>query len=121
MIEVLGLDKDPFWEPRVKSFHSWYSKSGSKTHQDAWTWEGKDSQKWSAKGTSKRAQSVPANPADRQSQAPAQSSAPSASSGIPVKAAPVSKNPGMANAPRNAPFSNSPGADPWAQHKPRSQ
>ena len=33
---------------------------------EAWTWEGKDSQKWSTKGSSKRAQSVPANPADRQ-------------------------------------------------------
>ena len=67
----------------------------------------------------------PQSPAPSQgpapSQAPAQSAASSAAPGIPVKAAPVSKNPGMANAPRNAPFPNTPGADPWAQHKPRSQ
>ena len=71
MIEVLGLDQDPFWEPRVKAFHSWYSKSGSKTSRDAWTWEGKDSQKLYTKGSytkgfCERGQSVPANPADRQ-------------------------------------------------------
>ena len=50
-IEVLQLDQDPFWEPRVKEFHAWYTKSGSKTQKDA---------------SSKHAQSVPANPADRQ-------------------------------------------------------
>ena len=67
MIEVLGLDKNPFWKARVKAFYSWYSKSGSKTQYDAWTWEGKDCEKWpTTKGYSKRTQSVPANPADRQ-------------------------------------------------------
>ena len=66
MIEVLGLDQNPFWEPSVKAFHSWYCMSGSKTSRDAWIWEGKDSQKLYSKGSSKRAQSVPANPADRQ-------------------------------------------------------
>ena len=53
-----------FWEPRVKAFHAWYTKSGSKTQKEAWTWEGKDSQKWS-RGSSMRAQSVPSHPADR--------------------------------------------------------
>ena len=66
MIDVLGLDHNSFWEARVKAFYGWYSKSGSKIDQDAWTWEGKDNKKWSTtKGSSKRAQSVPANPADR--------------------------------------------------------
>ena len=66
MIDVLGLGQDPFWDDRVKAFYGWYSKSGSKTSQDAWTWEGKDNQKWSTtRGASKRNQSVPANPADR--------------------------------------------------------
>ena len=47
MIDVLGLGQDPFWDDRVKVFYGWYSKSASKTGQDAWTWEGKDNQKWS--------------------------------------------------------------------------
>ena len=38
----------------------------AKTDKDAWTWEGKDTHKWSTtRGASKRNQSVPANPADR--------------------------------------------------------
>ena len=66
MIDVLGLGQEPFWDDRVKAFYGWYSKSGSKRSQDAWTWEGKDNQKWStSRGASKRNQSVPANPADR--------------------------------------------------------
>ena len=55
------------------------------------------------------------------SQAPAQSASSSSVPGIPVKAAPVSKNPSMSSAPRNAPFPNVQGADPWARHQPRSQ
>ena len=66
MIDVLGLGQDPFWDDRVKGFYGWCSKSASKTGQDAWTWEGKDTHKWSTtRGTSKRNQSVPANPSDR--------------------------------------------------------
>ena len=66
MIDVLGLGQDPFWDGRIKEFYGWYNKSASKTGQDAWTWEGKDNQKWSAtRSATKRNQSVPANPADR--------------------------------------------------------
>ena len=66
MIDVLGLGQEPFWDDRVKDFYKWYSKSASKTDKDAWTWEGKDTHKWSTtRGASKRNQSVPANPADR--------------------------------------------------------
>ena len=66
MIDVLGLGQNPFWDDRVKAFYGWYSQSGSKTSQDAWTWEGKDNQKWpTTRGASRRNQSVPANPADR--------------------------------------------------------
>ena len=66
MIEVLELHQEHFWEDRVKAFYGWYTKSGSKTAQDAWTWEGQDNQKWStSRGSFKRAQSLPANPADR--------------------------------------------------------
>ena len=66
MIDLLGLGQNPFWDDRVKAFYGWYSKPASKTGQDAWTWEGKDNQKWSTtRGASKRNQSVPANPADR--------------------------------------------------------
>ena len=39
MIDVLGLGQDPFWDDRVKGFYEWYSKSASKTGQDAWKWE----------------------------------------------------------------------------------
>ena len=66
MIDVLGLGQNPFWDDRVKAFYGWYSKSGSKTSQDAWTWEGKDNQKWpTTRGASKRNQSVSADPAGR--------------------------------------------------------
>ena len=40
---------------------------------------------------------------------------------IPVKATRASKNPSMSSAPRNAPFPNTQGADPWAAHQSRSQ
>ena len=63
-----------------------------------------------------------------QGAAPAQAPvpAPSATSALPMKAAPstrpaMSSNPGMANAPRNAPFPSEPSADPWSKHKPRNQ
>ena len=60
MIDVLGLGQDPFWDDRVKDFYGWYSKSASKTGQDAWTWEGKDTHKWpTTRGASKRNQSQP--------------------------------------------------------------
>ena len=78
-------------------------------------------QQWQAKTSLQLPQPPAPSPGPAPSQAPAQSSAPSVSPSIPVNTAPVSKNPGMANAPRNAPFPNSPGADPWAQHKPRRQ
>ena len=66
MIDVLCLGQEPFWNDRVKDFYKWYSKSASKTDKDTWTWEGKDTHKWSTtRGASKRNQSVPANPADR--------------------------------------------------------
>ena len=55
------------------------------------------------------------------SQAPAQSTSSNPAPGIPVKAAPASKNPSMSSVPRNAFFPNVQGADPWAGHKPRSQ
>ena len=61
MIEVLKLANMEFWEARVKAFHAWYAKSGSKTQKEAWTWEGKDSQNWS-RGSSKRPQSVESHP-----------------------------------------------------------
>ena len=54
-------------------------------------------------------------------QAPAQAASSSTAPGIPVKAAPVSKNPSMSSAPRNAPFPSTQEADPWACHQPRSQ
>ena len=52
MIDVLGLDHYLFWQARVKAFYGWYSKSGSKIDQDAWTWEGKDDKKWSTTNAS---------------------------------------------------------------------
>ena len=64
MIEVLKLHETDEWKDRVKAFYAWYRKSESKNQSQPWTWEGKDSQKWS-RGSSKRAQSVPSSPADR--------------------------------------------------------
>ena len=48
MIEVLGLDHHPFWE----AIESKLSMDGilspdPRLTKDAWTWEGKDTQKWS--------------------------------------------------------------------------
>ena len=66
MIDVLGLGQDPFWDDRVKHFYGWYSKSGSKTDKDAWTWEGKDNQKWSTtRGASRRIKQCPSESSNR--------------------------------------------------------
>ena len=66
MIEILGIHEDPLWQERVEKFYGWFHKS-SKTSKAAWTWEeGQDTSKWSGtRGSSKRRQSVPVNPADR--------------------------------------------------------
>ena len=66
MIETLDLHEDPFWQERVEKFYGWFHKS-SRTSKAAWTWEqGQDTSKWSGtRGSSKRHQSVPVNPADR--------------------------------------------------------
>ena len=47
MIEVLQLRETDEWRDRVKAFYSWHRKSESKSQKQPWTWEGKDSQKWS--------------------------------------------------------------------------
>ena len=81
-------------------------------------------QQWQARAT--QPPPPPASvqgPASGQAAAPAQSAS---ASTIPVKPAPsakspMSSNPGMANAPRNAPFPSDPSADPWTMHKPRHQ
>ena len=54
---------------------------------------------------------------------PPPTSASASSTGLPVKASPVSRAPqsqssSMASAPRNPPFPNEQGADPWARRKP---
>ena len=66
MIETRGLHQHPFWAERVKAFYGRFNKSASKTSRDAWTWEeGENTTRWStARGASKRNQSVPVNPAD---------------------------------------------------------
>ena len=66
MIETLDLHEDPFWQGRVEKFYGWFHKL-SRTSKAAWTREeGKDTSKWSGtRGSSKRHQSVPVNPADR--------------------------------------------------------
>ena len=51
---------------------------------------------------------------------PAQASS-SAASTVPLKAAPASRNPSMASAPKNAPFPKTQGADPWAGAWTRQQ
>ena len=81
--------------------------------QPAWV------QQWQAKANQPPQPSIA--PSAVPAPVPAQSASSSSASGIPVKAAPTSKNPSMASAPRNAPFPNTPGADPWAAHQPRSQ
>ena len=66
MIESIGLHEHPFWKERVEKFHRWFHKS-SRSSKDAWTWEeGQHTWKRSGtRGSSKRHQSVPINPADR--------------------------------------------------------
>ena len=66
MVEALGLHGHPFWRERVEYFYKRFNKS-SKTSKDAWTWEeGKSTSNCSGtRGSSKRHQSVPVNPADR--------------------------------------------------------
>ena len=66
MVEAIGLHDHPWWRKRVEEFYSWYTKS-MKTSKDAWTWEeGKNPSKWSNnRGSSKRGQSVPVDPASR--------------------------------------------------------
>ena len=59
-------------------------------------------------------------PAPAPSKAPAPAASSSSAPDIPVKAAPTSKNPSMASAPRNAPCPAIQGADPMEEHKPRS-
>ena len=69
-------------------------------------------QQWQAKASLQPPQPPSPSQGPAPSQAPAQSASSNASPGISVKSAPVSKNPGMATAPRNAPFPSTPGADP---------
>ena len=66
MIESIGLHEHPFWKERVEKFYGWFHKF-SKTSKDAWTWEeGQTTSIWSGtRGSSRRHQSVPINPADR--------------------------------------------------------
>ena len=66
MVEAIGLHDHPWWRKRVEELYSWYTKS-MKTSKDAWTWEeGKNTSKWSnTRGSSKRGQSVPVDPASR--------------------------------------------------------
>ena len=64
MVEALGVQDLPLWSARVQEFRDWQKKSykGSKSSQEAWTWEGCSSDKWSTtstRGSSKRGQSVP--------------------------------------------------------------
>ena len=64
MVEALGVQELPLWAARFQEFKEWQKKSnkGSKSSQEAWTWEGSSSSKWSTtstRGSSKRGQSVP--------------------------------------------------------------
>ena len=64
MVEALGVQDLPLWSARIQEFKEWQKKSykGSKSSQEAWTWEGSSSDKWSTtstRGSSKRGQSVP--------------------------------------------------------------
>ena len=65
MIEVLKLHDTDEWRDRAQEFHRWYDKMGSKSRKEAWTWEGQEDRRWN-RGSSKRSQSVPASPADRE-------------------------------------------------------
>ena len=64
MVEALGVHEHSMWSARVQEFKEWQKKhnKSSKSSKEAWTWEGSSSTKWpttSAKGSSKRGQSVP--------------------------------------------------------------
>ena len=65
-------------------------------------------------------QQPPAPTVPSSSSQPEQASS-SAASTVPVRAAPVSRNPSMASAPKHAPFPKTQGADPWADPKSRQQ
>ena len=64
MVEALGVHDHALWSTRFQEFKDWQKKTnkGSKPKQEAWTWEGSSSDKWSTtstRGSSKRGQSVP--------------------------------------------------------------
>ena len=64
MVEALGVHEHALWSTRFQEFKDWQKKfnKGSKPKQEAWTWEGSSSDKWSTtstRGSSKRGQSVP--------------------------------------------------------------
>jgi len=64
MVEALGVHDHALWSTRFQEFKCWQKKTykGSKSTQEAWTWEGSSSDKWSTtstRGSSKRGQSVP--------------------------------------------------------------
>ena len=65
--------------------------------------------------------SIAPAPAPAPSQAPAQSASSSSAPGIPVKAAPTSKNLSMSSVPGMRRFPDTQGADPWAAHKFRTR
>ena len=52
---------------------------------------------------------------------PSQPASSSSASMVPVKPAPMIRNPSMASAPQNAPFPSMVGADPWAEAKMKQQ
>ena len=52
---------------------------------------------------------------------PSQPASSSSASMVPVKPAPLNRNPSMAGAPVNAPFPPSTGMDPWAEAKMKQQ
>ena len=52
---------------------------------------------------------------------PSQPASSSSASMVPVKPAPMIRNPPMAAAPPNAPFPSSIGADPWAEARLKQQ
>ena len=52
---------------------------------------------------------------------PSQPASSSSASMVPVKPAPMIRNPSMASAPHNAPFPSMVGADPWAEAKMKQQ
>ena len=52
---------------------------------------------------------------------PSQPASSSSATMVPVKPAPLNRNPSMASAPMNAPFPSSMGMDPWAEAKMKQQ